>query len=315
MCLQSIDNILQAQAPQLFQSLSQKFGGNLFQITWPLLQTWLSDVTNHEDWAKIVDFLFTDWDKPELTLYLVAMYIMYYKKRLLTLKLRKDVISFFKVKRPLKVKKFMKNVFNLFESAGARTSVVAFNTKLPLSPGQYPLFTGYPKYLVESVDDIADQIRQEQEAKIREKAYVTDIKSRVDNLQEHEDAFQDRTHAVLTAEREKFQRLKLEEKERIEVMKQNDRETREKRLGQIESIEDEGRNYIERQKSRRAALLDKLQSDVEYNQNREAYFQQGLMEEEALNALEYKATQRLLELLKTREAEEAAKKEKIANSS
>ncbi|CAG9332332.1 unnamed protein product [Blepharisma stoltei] len=309
-CLQSIDNILMANSQQMYDFLLEKLG-NLSVITWPLLKSWLFDVVPHGDWVKIVDFLFTDWDKPELTLYMIAMYILYYKKRIFALQKKKDVINFFNTKRPLKVKKFMKNVFNLYENAGTKTSVVAFNVKLPLTPIQYPLFTGYPKYVVESIDDIAEQIKIEEELKNKEKEYKEGLQKRLNNIEEQEDEFQQRTHAAINAEREKFQQLKIEEKERLEVMKQNDREAREKRLHQIERIEEEGKNYVDRQKSRRAALLEKLHGDIEFNKNRQDYYQQYLMEEEALNALEYRATQRLLGLLKAREAEESAKKAKI----
>jgi hypothetical protein len=190
--VESIRNIVKFHDPRLFEKLSQTADFN--EIIWKLLKTLGNSGFLYEDWVKIMDFLFTDWQNPETLLYIIGHYFIHWSSSLLKLSSGAEIYNFFRTKRKINVKAYMQEVEELRLHTGV--GIVSYNMKIPICEGQYPLFTGYPKYKVQSKDELAQEILKEISERENTRSYDAALNQKIAALEENQKDFISRTKAL-----------------------------------------------------------------------------------------------------------------------
>ena len=88
----------------------------------------------------------------------------------------------------------MKAVQELHLNAGA--AVVSFNIKIPICEGQYPLFTNYPKYKVQTREELAEEIMNEMKEREDMRNYKIALNEQIMKMEEKQQDFISRAKAA-----------------------------------------------------------------------------------------------------------------------
>ena len=291
--IQSVENILEASDNELYLYLKRI--PKLSEIIAEMLNTFLYSVVQHKDWAKLMDFIITEWEKPQLHLYCTAEYFLFHKNKILSLKKKSEALQFFKTKKALSVDKFMKGVFELHEKTENKAPVVGYDLKLPIPEGQYPVFKNYPKYTLQTKEDIARELYQEQVDSEKTSYYNSLFKDLVRHSDETEDQFKEKIARLMRFDSEKLKQIRSEEQARLEALSSFDAQYRKKKADQIKNLECE--NMFDLQENIRKNELNKLNQEMKAAEERQNYYKSSQLENEALNMLEYKASEKLFQTL------------------
>jgi hypothetical protein len=189
--IESIVNLLKFHDDSLFRHLNEKIDLDL--AIWKVLRTFLNQVIEKNDWLKIMDHLFTDWQTPEKLLFMVTGYFLTFSNYLKKLKAN-EILDFFRKSRKINVKKFIEFVDDLSLNHGA--PVVSFNSHLPICQGQYPLFTSYPRYKVQSKEELAEEIMEDMREKEEIRRYNISLNEKVKNIENKEKEFFQRAKSL-----------------------------------------------------------------------------------------------------------------------
>lgn len=176
--IESISNIIKFHDKELFLRLANWI--DLNQTIWKILRTFLNSVIAHADWIKLMDYIFTEWQNPETLLYAVACFVLNSKKILKSMTSPDEVVAFFEKTRKINILKFVKMIQDIQNNAGA--AVVSFNVYLPICSGQYPLFTSYPQYKIQTKEEMAEDILREMEEKDTIRSYNIALQEKVKGL-------------------------------------------------------------------------------------------------------------------------------------
>ena len=137
--------------------------------------------------------MFTDWTQPEKILFVLAEFFLYHRVLLGKIESFDELNNFFDRKRKVNVIKFMKNVEEIQINAGP--AIVSFNVKIPICEGQYPLFTNYPKYKVQSKDELAEEILEDMRERENLRKFQSALNARVARIEDTQKEFVSRTEA------------------------------------------------------------------------------------------------------------------------
>ena len=187
--IESVANILKFHNPELFRRIDEVLGVDL--AVWTVMKNLLAGVVAHGDWVKIMDFVFTDWQEPDKLMFVVANFFLHHCNAIRKLSKHQEMLKFVRSRRRVNVEKFMKEVEEIYKNAGA--AVVSFNVKLPICEGQYPLFTSYPRYAVQTREELAEEILKDMKEREGNRNYNTALKNKIESLEEKQHEFIMRT--------------------------------------------------------------------------------------------------------------------------
>jgi len=304
--LQSIDDLLKYHDYQLWRHFkSNDISFNYY--AWPLLKNLFTEVLTREEWLRFFDTLITYNTEPELIMHFTVSYLIYFKPTLINAKTTLDIQNFTYKQNPINIEKVLKQAKELKRATGDDLITVPFNNNLPIPTGQYPIFDHYPKFIVDFQNKVRERIMaEEQEMNNRQKNLI-DLRNRISQLEYQERQYRMQQDAILNAEKERKDQAAVEEELRMKDRLHLDEMTRERRVKQLEQVENTIQTSLKTQMEMREAEFQRMNEELERKKKVEEYELQRRKEEETLLNLEFKASERLNELMLLRSREEAAR--------
>jgi hypothetical protein len=111
-----------------------------------VLRTIFTEVLSKTEWLTLIDFLFTDWDRPDLLIYFMASWVVYHRGPFIQAKFLDDIHAYIHRQTITPVRKVIKRAVMRLENR-PETVTLNFASQIPLPTGAYPLFTRYPKVI------------------------------------------------------------------------------------------------------------------------------------------------------------------------
>jgi len=285
--------------------------GNCSVWVWPVLQNLFIEVMTQEEWLSLVDHLLAERGKPEFLVFVTAAYFVYFKSTILSIYTPYELNYFLHKQNPVSVKQLIKLAKEL-HSLKDQVKLPSFEIKVPLTRGEYPLFTNYPEFAIKYQEQVRERIFKETQEIQLKNQYLEKITERLSKLEEDEFRFRREQEALIAAEQDRRKKAQIEEQVRFEEKRKLDNQMREKRLEQIKRIEETVESSLRNQEKLKEIEMRKLEEELSRKQEEDKYYMQNRTEEEALSLVEFKATQRLLELMRARQSEEAVRNLRLA---
>lgn len=183
--IESIANVIRFHDISLYKALNNSMGAQ--EAIWKVLKTLMLNAINQRNWMQLMDFLFTDWQEPEKIMFFVANFFLTHAAPLKKLNTHLEMLNFLTSKRKINVERYMTEVEKLYLNAGA--AVISFNIKLPICQGQYPLFTGYPRFKVQTKQELAEEILTEMQERENTRNYHVALTSQIEKIQAKDEDF------------------------------------------------------------------------------------------------------------------------------
>lgn len=298
--LLQIEDLLKSEDPSLINHL-ESLSLSPSTYIWPILKYLFAQVMTREELSTLIDHVLTYNSKPQFLKSLSAAYILYYSSTLKSLKSPKDIQGFFVQQNPILIKKL------IIKAQSLLSKLPEDPHRLPLLP-EYPTFTNYPEFALSLQISVREKlVKQDQEVQLK-KSYIKSINQKFEQLEKEEFRLRKEQEALIQAEIEKRKIIALEENIKLEERKKLDEEARKIRLTQIQRVEDTI------QKSMKSAEILKKKDQISKQQEFEArgkydsYESAAKAEEENLSLLEFKAAQRLVEIMRIKDSEESMRK-------
>ncbi|XP_046389147.1 TBC1 domain family member 31 isoform X2 [Ischnura elegans] len=192
--LAAIENLLSYHDPSLLAFFVRK-GVNTKVYAWPLLQVAFSEVLSNDEWLQFWDHVLVN--EPSFLLAAIPAYCIISRTALLRCSNMDDFQLFFRNQNPLDMEKFISKVYficgNTPTDFHPRQHLHLFQ---PLPKGDtYPVFSQYPKLLVDTNVDKLKRIQLE------EKAILSQEVKLLKELQEREEQ---RVHAENAILKQKY---------------------------------------------------------------------------------------------------------------
>lgn len=308
--LQSIHNLVQYHAPSLHRHLQQLRCAPKTYL-WPALRHLYIGFLGLESTVKLLDFLFTDWDKPQLLLFFSAALIIKYANRLLKMRKASEIAAFFISPRAVKLDKLLESAYSLFNETPGDVAIVGFDQKLPISQGQYPLFTGYPKFIVEERQGIRDQILAEEEVLAANPASVKDVTNLLADYSEKEQKYQLKRDQMTQLEREWRDLALMEEQIRAQEKLAFDKQTSTQKQQDIQAMEQRFTSQVSKAANLRANELKQLEKELTRGAISDQYGLETKIADEALRAIEQRTLQNMTDTIAARTGEEMRRKQEL----
>eukprot|EP00742_Colponemidia_sp_Colp-10_P013948 GILJ01015792.1.p1 GENE.GILJ01015792.1~~GILJ01015792.1.p1 ORF type:complete len:1219 (+),score=262.29 GILJ01015792.1:520-3657(+) len=300
-----IESLLQYHDPQLLNHF-ERIGATSQTYAWIMLQTMFTEVLTKQEWLSLMDHLVTSSAEPFQLLFAVIGYLRYFRSAILQCSKVEEIELFLRRQNALNLQHILRSINDLRTKTPA-SMIPVYEQNLPLSHPQYPLFNGYPKFVVDYQIKERDRIIEEERSLHRKKELLNDLHEKAKELAVQEEAFKLQQEQILMAEQQRREKANAEEQARLKERARIDQMARQRRLEQISKMEDSVKASLERQTKLREAELSRLQDELDRRKAVEDYEVSARLEEEALLNLEFQASQRLQELAEIREREDNAR--------
>jgi Rab-GTPase-TBC domain len=298
-----IEDMIKTEEPKLVKHLTE-LGINVNLYIWPIVKYLFTQVVTKEEFCVLIDHIFTHYNRPDYLVCVSAGYIIYFKSTLLAIRSPQEIQGFLVQQNPI-------NVIKLIKLSSALLSKSApMQSRIPI-PDEYPVFSNYPDFALTLQTAIRERlIQQDQEIQMKKK-YIEDINKKFIKLEEDDLKFRREQETLIQAENERRKVLILEEDCRLKEKQKLDSETKRIRLLQIQRIEQTIENSLKSQEALRKQELESIEQEIHARSEAEKYYNMSKQEDESLSLLEFKAAQRLLELMRVKNAEESMRRLKI----
>jgi hypothetical protein len=268
---------------------------------WPVLKYLFTQVTTREEVSIIIDHLLTFNSKPQFLEALSAAYILYYSSTLKSIRNTQDIQGFFIQQNPLIVKKLLAKAQSLL------SKTQNYPHRLPLLDS-YPTFSNYPDFALSLQISIREKLVHEDEEIHLRKSYLKSITQKFEKLEQDDFKHRREQEALIQSEVDRRKQLISEEQLKIEERKKLDEDSRKLRLAQIQRVEDTAQKSMASAENLKR-LNDRSREDEQKARGKyDSYLAAADQENENLSLLEFKAAQRLLEIMRVRNAEESKRK-------
>eukprot|EP01022_Parablepharisma_sp_SALTPOND_P028760 TRINITY_DN71659_c0_g1_i1.p1 TRINITY_DN71659_c0_g1~~TRINITY_DN71659_c0_g1_i1.p1 ORF type:complete len:993 (+),score=89.16 TRINITY_DN71659_c0_g1_i1:86-2980(+) len=303
--LQMVEDCINKEDPELGRHM-RTAGFHPVQYAWPLLRTMFSEVLPKPQWVMVIDHLFTFSQQPQLVFAVVAAYLIQLKNSFLTIKDSAHLAACVRTMSPVDIKRLLKKAKELLPYMTGDKCPEPYTHNIPISkPNQasYPIMGGYPKYVVELGSQIRRQILEREQDILKQKQLVHGLQKKNKDLLEQEVKLRKQQEGALRAEKERIAQKTAETEVEILQRKSMANKEKAKRLSYVRELESRLANSLQTEDQ-----LRKLQEEnlaAAYNQ-RTALRKQELAEQqelEELKGLEYKATEKISELVRLRQTE------------
>jgi len=303
--LQMVEDCITKEDPEL-ANFFIKMGFHPVQYAWPLLQTMFSEVLPKTGWLMVIDHVLTYSQHPQLLFALATSYVLQLRSSFMTIQDSAHLAAYVRTMSPIDVKKMIKRARELLPQMTGEKCPEPYKHNLPISkPNQpaYPVMGGYPKYVVELGSQIRRQIYEREQDILKQKQLVQDLQKKNQDLLEQEIRLKKQQEAALQAERERLAQKAAEQE--VETLRQKSLANKEKakRLKHISELESKIADSLSLEEKIKKLHEDNLA--MSYNQ-KTAIRRQEIAEQqelEELKGLEYKATEKISDLMKLRHSE------------
>jgi hypothetical protein len=340
--LNTVEQIIHSHDPALMKHLVAA-GVSSQTYAWAMLRSAFTEVLNKSEWLRLWDHLFTNAHDPALILCAVAAYTIYNRNALMPAKDKKELEPFWHRQNPINMSDFILLMYELRrktpsstlprpgdgsledderitpkgkskgsksaqeadDNANVLSSVLSSpDTPWPLPRGMYPAFHGYPKFVVDF--QIAERARlAAEDSEVRRKRRLLEaLGERAKGLATEEEQWQASQQILMQAEETRRRSAEEAEQKRLEEERRLDDISRERRLAQIEAMEEAARAAMQNSAHLRSAETKRIDDDMIRIRQKAEYTIKQRMEEEALLNLENQASQRVRSLQITRTEEE-----------
>jgi len=308
--LQSIHNLVQFHSPKLHQHLQSLHCAPKAYI-WPALRHLYVGFLGLEGSVKLLDFLFTDWDKPQLLLFVAAAVVIKQENRLLKMRKASEIAAFFTSPRTVRLEKVLELAYVLFNETPNEVAIVGFDQKVPISQGQYPLFTGYPKFIVEERQGIREQILAEEESMAASPASAAEVTNQLAEYAEKQQKQQLKREQMTQLEREWRDLAQMEEQIRAQEKLAFDRQTSLSKQQEIQAAEQRFTAEVAKAANSRANELKQLEKELTRGAISDQYGLETKIADEALRAMEQRTMQTITTAIAARTTEELNRKQDL----
>lgn len=298
-----VEDIIKSEEPELISHL-ERLGISCSGYVWPILKYLFTQAMTKQEFCIVVDHLFCRYTRPEFLICVAAGYMIYFKSTLLALKNPQDIESFLVQQNAIQVIKVIKVSIKLLEKP------LRMQCMVPL-PDEYPIFSNYPDFALNLQVNVRERLMKQDEELQLKKKYIQDINKKFQKLEEDEAKFRREQETLIQIESERRKTQVLEEKIQVKEQQKLDQESRQLRLSQIHRMEETIERSLKSQENLRKKELESIEIELNSRAENEKYFAQAKHEEDHLSLLEFKAAQRMLELMRVKNAEESMRKLKI----
>nr|CAD7432689.1 unnamed protein product [Timema monikensis] len=265
--LAMVENVLEEHDPDLLEYLCQaKVTSQLY--AWPLLHTAFSEVLVKNEWMAFWDHVFSN--EPSFLLMAVVAYNITLRATVKSCKTTQDFEFFYSNPNPIDIKRFISKTYHLLKKTKDEIHPRQYLRDFePLNKGAYPVFTGYPKNIVDYQARHLEQIQEEEAEMVREKQAVS--KERAEQEKKLEEQARTQIQEDRLEKLESVYRATVrQEEERISRQRQKvmslRRELRDRELELLKGAKDK----IMRQNTRqRQATLERLLDDINHKRSQE----------------------------------------------
>ena len=304
--LQTVEDVVTHEDPELGTHF-RKMGFHPVQYAWPLLQTMFSEVLPKSQWLVAMDHVLSFPQQPQLMFAIAAAYLLQLRSSLMTISSSAQLAASVRRMSPIDIKRLIKKAKELLPQLTGDKCPETYSYQLPISsPGQgaYPVLGGYPKYVVELGSQIRKQVLEREQDIMREKHLLEEMQKHNSHLLKQELRLRQAQEGALQAENERTAQ-QLAETE-VEVLERKSKANREKakQLAHIKAIETKVAESLSVEEKLRRLQEEQL---ANLSNQRAALQKQETAERqefEELKNLEYKATEKVAELMRLRQFEE-----------
>lgn len=272
-----IENILVEHDSGLVDIFSHA-GITTRQYAWSLLSTAFSEVLSSAQWMQLWDNIISN--PPEFLLFAVVAYNICCRASLKTCSKKKDFEFFFRNQNPIDMRYFLKKSYELMETTPEQYHPKQYlKTFSPLPKGNYPVFSEFPKFLVNYQKEQRDAIRREEENILKEQHLVISQKLAREEILARERKARIQETRLLDAEKAANAALKAEESRLLEKRRQLAAFRRELRAQEEETLATARVEAMELQVKQRTAELDRLHHQLIEKAQQSGIDREGLNEE------------------------------------
>ncbi|XP_034245969.1 TBC1 domain family member 31 isoform X2 [Thrips palmi] len=248
------------------------------QYAWSLLSTAFSEVLTSAQWKQLWDHVLSN--PPWFLLFAVVAYNMCCRASLKTCSSKQDFDFFFQHQNPINMKYFLKKCYDLMEKTSSENHPRQYLKPFsPLSKGNYPVFSEFPKFIVNYQKEQRDAIRREEENILKEQQMVLSRRLACEETRMREKKAQVHEARLLEAEKAANAALQAEEERLAEKRKQLASLRRELRLQEEESLAAAKVELMEHHVKQRSAELDRLHRQLHARAKQSGLDREGLNEE------------------------------------
>ncbi|CAG2062187.1 unnamed protein product, partial [Timema podura] len=162
-----VENVFEEHDPELLEYLCQaKVSSQLY--AWPLLHNAFSEVLVKNEWMAFWDHVFSN--EPSFLLMAVVAYSITLRATVKSCKTTQDFEFFYSNPNPIDMKRFISKTYHLLNKTTNEMHPRQYLRDFePLKKGAYPVFTDYPKNIVDYQALHLEQIQEEEAEMVREK--------------------------------------------------------------------------------------------------------------------------------------------------
>eukprot|EP00347_Sterkiella_histriomuscorum_P023854 403333155 len=316
--LTAIDQIIENEnEPLLVHLKSHSFSANIY--AWPLIKNLFTEILSKDDWLKFIDHLFTYKEDPEILIYFAAAFLLQSKGALMNIQSAEELHNFQQSPTGIPFKKIMSLAFKLHQKHSQQVFTGHISQNLPLikndpnTPqfsGEYPVFNRYPEHIVMNSQKTRQKIAQEEEEILRKQALLEDLKLKSEQILINEENIRRQQEAALQAELERKRKIQTEQELLLQERIRLDEMTRLAKLDHIKKLEEAVMGAINRQEDLKKEEDKVADEELNQRQRLSQYEYQARLQDEVINNLEFKANQRLLEMMQKNQSEDQIRKMK-----
>ncbi|XP_068083358.1 TBC1 domain family member 31 isoform X2 [Anabrus simplex] len=265
--LAMIENVLAEHDPELLQFFARA------EITsqvyaWPLLEASFSEVLSSLEWLQFWDHVLSN--EPSFLLMAVVAYNIVCRGALQSCKEPSDFEFFFHNQNPIDMKHFLAKTYFLCKKTKDELHPRQYLSEFkPLSKGVYPVFTQYPKFVVDSKAEQMQQLRREEQKLLHEQTLAMEQK-KVQEQRIKEETRADLQEARLMKLEDAYRDTLLKEEERLaEKRKKIASLRRDLRSRELRLLDTAREKIMQQQVTRRHFALDRLLDDLAHKRIQE----------------------------------------------
>lgn len=272
-----IENVLSEHDSELIK-LFYDCGITSHQYAWPLLSTAFSEVLTPAEWRQLWDHILSN--PPWFLLCAVVAYNISCRVSLKTCSTKENFEFFFRNQNPVNMKHFIKKCYEVMEKTSSEYHPSQYLTTFtPLPKGNYPVFSEYPRFIVNYQKEQRDAIQREEEIILREQHKILSRRLASEEMRLRERKARIQETRLLEAEKAANASLHAEEARLIDKRRQLAALRRELRAQEEEAIAATRVEAMELQVKQRSAELDRLHHQL-HTRAKQSGLDRGSLNEE-----------------------------------
>jgi len=314
----TFEKILEFHEPYLYEHLKNLLTGpdgmSIGDIFWIFTQNIFTDILNREDWHALTDFLVLHRAQPKFLLYFPVAYFSFFKDLLLDEQEKENIldIRYFMERKPdVNIYKIIETMTVYTEKTPHSVFQVSFLNSLPLTKGTYPMLDFYTPNTKDHYTHMQTYIETAEKKREERKEQLKEVFGRLEDIKNLSATFEAK-QKPRTLHRDVLLEKKAKDEERSLKRKQElEQAARDRRLLQIQEMEDEMKRCLERQEKIRQEMFAELEKEKELKKQIEEERIQWRLQEEELRQQELEAIQKDNENLELRYEREREREEKL----